>query len=147
MIAIPYYETSNFCFSNFSAHTVEFKGILFPTAEHAFHAQKFSEEMREQIRSCGSPLAAWEMARELKPQRREDWNDVKVEILTDIIRSKVNQHQEVKDALLATGSEDIVEVNPNDDFWGNGADGNGQNHTGKILMKIRTELATQSSLS
>jgi ribA/ribD-fused uncharacterized protein len=143
MITIPYYETSNFCFSNFSAHAVEFNGIKYPTAEHAFHAQKFSnKEVCERIRNCGSPLAAWELAHELKPQRRQDWDDVKVEILTEIVRSKVSQHPEVKNALLATGSEDIVEVNPNDDFWGNGADGNGQNHTGKILMKIRKELAS-----
>jgi len=141
-VKIPYYETSNFCFSNFSAHTVEFKGEVYATAEHAFHTQKFSDsKLREQIRSCGSPLAAWELARELKPQRRADWNDVKVGILTDIIREKVTQHPEVKHALAVTGSREIIEINENDDFWGSGADGNGQNHTGKILMKIREELA------
>jgi len=141
MITIPYYETSNFVFSNFSAHIVTYKGVTYPTAEHAFHAQKFDDEtLRNQIRNCPSPIAAWELGRKLKPQRRSDWDDVKVDILTEIIRNKVEQNSDVKEALLSTGDEEIVEINPNDDFWGTGADGNGQNQTGKILMKIRDEL-------
>jgi len=146
MIEIPYYETSHFVFSNFSAHTVEYNGVNYPTAEHAFHAQKFDDPLlADKIRDCGSPLAAWQLAHELKPQRRSDWNDVKVAILTDIIRAKVNQHQEVKDALLSSGSEEIIEINPNDDFWGSGPDGNGQNNTGKIFMQIRSELQSRAA--
>lgn len=140
-VNIPYYETSNFCFSNFSAHTVTYKDVTYPTAEHAFHGQKFvDEELCKQIKQCGSPLEAWELAKELKSQRRTDWDDVKVEILTEIIREKVNQHEEVKSALLATDDREIIEINENDDFWGSGSDGKGQNHTGKILMRIRSEL-------
>lgn len=140
-VNIPYYETSNFCFSNFSAHSVVFDGQSYPTVEHAFHAQKFDDPtLVEQIKTCGSPLAAWELAQKLKPQRRSDWNEVKVGILADIVRAKVNQHVDVKKALLDTGEREIIEINPNDDFWGNGADGSGQNQTGKILMEIRSEL-------
>ncbi len=141
-IKIPYYETSGFCFSNFSAHAIEYQGLVYPTAEHAFHAQKFDDAtLREQIINCGSPLMAWELGRRLKPQRRADWDDVKVGILTDIIREKVRQYPEVRNALKETGNRHILEVNDNDDFWGTGADGNGQNHTGKILMRVRDELA------
>ena len=141
MISIPYYETSNFVFSNFSAHTVKFNGLIYPTVEHAFHAQKFSDpKLREKIIRADSPLVAWQMARKLKAERREDWNSVKIEILKVIIREKINQHTEVRDALIATGTEDIIEQNPNDDFWGSGANGNGQNNTGKILMELRSEL-------
>ena len=142
MVTVPYYETSNFCFSNFSAHTVEFGGIKYSTVEHAYHAQKFTDTLLiDQIRDCGSPLEAWELSRQLKPRVREGWDSVKVDILTEIIRSKADQHQEVRDALLATGTEEIIEINPNDSFWGNGPDGNGQNNTGKILMKVREELS------
>ncbi len=140
-IKIPYYETSNFCFSNFSAHAIKFKGAIYPTAEHAFHAQKFDDtNLREQIVKCGSPLDAWELARELKPQRRTDWDNVKVGILTNIIREKVRQYPEIETALRETGDKEIVELNNNDDFWGTGADGKGQNNTGKILMTVRDEL-------
>ncbi len=144
MIRIPYYETSNFALSNFSAHKIVFDAVEYPTVEHAFHAQKFSDEtLRMQIRSCGSPLEAWTLARELKARRRNDWNNVKVGILTELIRAKIQQHTEVKDALLATGTEEIIEINPNDAFWGNGKDGTGLNHTGKILMLFRDELVAE----
>lgn len=141
MISIPYYETSHFVLHNFSAHAIEYDGVMYPTVEHAFHALKFADpELREQIRSCGSPLAAWELGRKLKSQRRVDWDEVKVGVLTDLLRAKITQHQDVREALLTTGREDIVEVNPNDGFWGSGDDGNGLNHTGNILMKLRAEI-------
>lgn len=141
MIAIPYYETSNFVFSNFSAHTVNYNGIVYPTAEHAYHAQKFENlQMQEQIKLCISPLEAWELAGQLRLHRRADWDEVKVAIMADILRAKVSQHPEVHEALIATGTEEIVELNPKDDFWGSGPDGNGQNQTGKILTRIRDEL-------
>jgi len=35
--------------------------------------------------------------------------------------------------------EQMIKI-PCDDFWGNGKDGKGQNHTGKILVRIRKEL-------
>lgn len=144
MIEIPYYETSNFALHNFSAHAITYEGVVYPTVEHAYHALKFKDNiLREKVRTSGSPLAAWELARDLKPQRRIDWDDIKVTILTDLIRAKVAQHRDVRDTLIATGSEEIVELNPNDDFWGSGADGKGQNNTGKILMKIREEITLQ----
>lgn len=141
MISIPYYETSNFVFHNFSAHAIEINGTVYPTAEHAFHALKFEDEaLRKRIRECPSPIAAFTLGKELKPQRRADWDEVKVEVLTNIIRHKARQNADVKEALLLSGDERIVEVNPHDDFWGDGPDGKGKNHTGEILMKIREEL-------
>lgn len=126
MITIPYYETSHFVFSNFSAHPVEYNGVTYPTAEHAFHGQKFDDtELRERVRTAKGPLAAWKLGKEFKPQRKANWNDIKVGILTEIIRAKTAQNDEVREALLASGDELIVEHNPNDDFWGDGADGKG----------------------
>jgi predicted NAD-dependent protein-ADP-ribosyltransferase YbiA (DUF1768 family) len=37
MIKIPYYEKSNFILHNFSAHAIKYNGVIYPTAEHAFH--------------------------------------------------------------------------------------------------------------
>lgn len=141
MVSIPYYETSNFVFSNFSAHSVRIDGLVYPTVEHAFHSQKFTNpKLREKLRQAESPLAAWQMARKYKDERRDDWDVVKLQILKDLIREKVSQHIEVRNALLATGEDLIIEQNPNDDFWGSGADGEGLNNMGKILMEIRSEL-------
>ncbi len=141
MIQIPYYETSYFALHNFSAHAITMNGVVYPTAEHAFHAHKFADDaIKKEILHSPSPAAAFRLAKKYKPQRRPDWDAIKVGVLEDIIRHKVQQNPDVKEVLLLSADEEIVEVNPNDDFWGNGPDGNGENHTGKILMKIRDEL-------
>lgn len=141
MITIPYYETSYIALHNFSAHAVTIDGITYPTAEHAFHALKFDDHaIRDEILSSRSPVAAFALGKKYKPLRRADWDDIKVEMLTTIIRHKAQQNPDVQESLLQSGDEEIVEVNPHDDFWGNGSDGKGLNHTGKILMKIRDEL-------
>ncbi len=41
--AIYFYTPAFDALNNFSAHTVELWGTLFPTAEHAFQWKKFSE--------------------------------------------------------------------------------------------------------
>lgn len=146
MIEIPYYETSYFALHNFSAHAIVINGVIYPTAEHAFHAFKFTDnELSQKIIECASPIAAYKLAKELKPQRRSDWDEIKVDILTNIVRHKVQQNPDVKEVLLLSGDELIVEVNPNDDFWGSGPNGDGLNQTGRILMKVRDELRATSS--
>lgn len=145
MITVPYYETSNFCFSNFSAHTIELKGVKYPTVEHARHAQKFSgKTLRRRIVQCSSPIAVWNVAHGLKSHWRKDGADVKVGVLMDITRAKVAQHDDMQAALKDTGSEEIMELNPHNAFWGGGIDNLGQNRMGRILMKIRDELKQKS---
>jgi ribA/ribD-fused uncharacterized protein len=140
MIKIPYYENSNFVFHNFSSHAIKYNGITYPTAEHAFHSAKFEDEkIKEEIRNAKTPLDVFYLGKKYKYLRKENWDDIKVNVLYEILTEKVKQHAEVIKALLNTGTEEIIEDNPNDDFWGNGKDGKGENQTGKILMRIREE--------
>ncbi len=141
VIKIPYYETSYFVFSNFSPHVVIIGGIRYPTVEHAYHAAKFDDEtVKNEIKDARSPIEAFDLGRKYEHLRRSNWNEVKVGILYELVTEKVKQHEEVRLALLATGTEEIIEENPQDNFWGNGEDGKGQNQMGKILMRIRKEL-------
>jgi N-glycosidase YbiA len=141
MIKIPYYENSNFVFSNFSAHAISIEGIIYPTVEHAFHALKFDDKtISEEIRNAESPLKALNLGKKYKPQRKSNWNEIKLDIMYQLLKAKVMQHEDVKESLLATGDEEIIEENLENDFWGNGKDGNGANNMGKILMRIRDEL-------
>lgn len=143
MIKIPYYETSYFALHNFSAHSILYKDILYHTVEHAYHSSKFDDEnIKKEIQNAKSPLLAHELGLKYKSGRKSDWDQIKVDVLYEIIKEKVSQHEEVKNTLLSTGDDEIVEDNPNDEFWGNGKDGNGQNNTGKILMRIRRELSS-----
>lgn len=47
------------CFSNFAPYSVEIDGLLWPTTEHYFQAQKFADPAyRERIRQDEHPSAA-----------------------------------------------------------------------------------------
>jgi ribA/ribD-fused uncharacterized protein len=129
--------------NNWSAHAIKFEGKHFPTVEHAFHYYKFFEtapEIAEQIRKAPSPWAAMQIERKNTAKRRQDWQEVKVTIMTSLIQAKTAQNEDVATCLLATGGKRIVENSPWDNFWGCGEDGKGRNMMGDILEKVRNEL-------
>jgi ribA/ribD-fused uncharacterized protein len=74
-----------------------------------------------------------------KAAKDPDWARKKVALVEEILRAKLAQHPEARDALRESGHEDIVEDSPTDYFWGAGADGSGQNVLGKLWMKLRDE--------
>ena len=55
-------------------------------------------------------------------------------------RRSSSRTPELRELLLATGDEDIVEAAPTDYYWGVGREGTGQNKLGKIIERIRAEL-------
>lgn len=129
------------CFSNFAAYPIQLDGQRWPTSEHYFQAQKFAApEHREAIRKTASPMIAARMGRDRKKKLRSDWESVKVSIMTDAVRAKFEQHEELRAVLLSTGEAKIVEHTANDSYWGDGGDGSGKNMLGQILMRVRAEL-------
>lgn len=138
---IHFYTPKFYVLNNFSAHAIEFLGDLYPTCEHAYQALKCADQGgREEIRKARSPLQAKALANETyKAARDPDWERKKVTIVEEILRAKLAQHSEAREALRATGDEDIVEDSPTDYFWGEGADGSGENVLGKLWMKLRDE--------
>jgi len=77
-------------------------------------------------------------------QMRDDWHEIKLRVMTDAIRLKFIHEEFLKQKLLDTSGEDLEEYAPWDtkgSYWGIDAHGCGDNHTGKILMKVRGELA------
>jgi N-glycosidase YbiA len=129
------------CFSNFSAHGIELNGVWWPTSEHYFQAQKFAGTPHEDaIRRAKTPKQAAEMGRDRKRPLRADWEHVKDDIMRDAVRQKFRTHKDIRQVLLDTGDEELIENAPGDYYWGSGADGSGKNMLGKILMEIRQEL-------
>lgn len=122
--------------SNFHDCPVTYQGYTYPNNEAAFQAQK--DLSRSGEFTSLNPTMAKRLGRKVK--LRPDWEKVKVGIMAEIVRSKFTQHPDLKEKLLATGDRLLVEGNTwNDTFWGI-CRGKGQNHLGKILMKIREEL-------
>lgn len=128
--------------NNFSANAVEINGIVYPTSEHAYQAAKCTDPAgKQEILAATSPLLAKEVSnKKYKTAKDPNWDAKKLSTMESILRVKLNQHQEVRDALIKSGDEEIAEDSPVDTFWGRGADGSGENQLGKLWMKIRSEL-------
>jgi N-glycosidase YbiA len=140
MKIIGFNEGKFYGLSNFSAHKVVYLGLEYMTAEHAYQVAKFNDEkIARKIRNAPSAFLARQFGQE-KNGRIDDLQNKKVGIMREIIKAKLDQHQDVKNMLLETGEATIKKNYDDDWFWGIGADGSGQNIMGKILMELRSEL-------
>lgn len=129
------------CFSNFSPHSFDLDGLWWATSEHYFQAQKFAgTEHIEAIRLAQTPADAAQMGRSRDRPLRQDWEDIKEDVMQQGLLCKFQTHQDIKQILLGTGDKQIVENAPQDYYWGCGADGTGKNRLGAILMSVRTIL-------
>ncbi|OUL34152.1 Swarming motility protein ybiA [Nostoc sp. T09] len=126
------------CFSNFSPHGFELDELYWPTSEHYFQAQKFVGTLHvEQIRLVKNPKEAARMGRERSRPLRQDWEQVKDDIMRKAVLRKFETHADIKEILFSTGNEEIIENSPIDFYWGCGSDGSGKNMLGIILMEVR----------
>lgn len=142
-MAINFYSTKDEYgeFSNFSKHPFEADGVMWPTSEHYFQAQKFDDkDYQEKIRTTPSAMIAARLGRSRKVPIRSDWEETKDEVMFRAVLAKFQTHAELKELLLSTGQEEIVEKTSKDYYWGCGTDGTGKNMLGKILMRVRDEL-------
>ena len=141
----PYYE-----FTNFYAAPIDLDGKTWPTTEHYFQAQKFiGTSYPEVIRNFDRPRQAFDLSRDpaVSRWRRSDWEEIKIAIMKKALLAKFTQHKRLRQMLLNTGDNMLIEHTPYDKFWGDGGDGSGQNHLGMLLMEIRYDLKTlQASL-
>ena len=124
--------------SNFWLCPTEFEGTVYPSVESAYQAAKTLDlEVRRLVFSQAYPAFAKREGRKL--ELREDWEDVKRDVMLRCLRSKF-QDPTLREELLATGDEELVEVNWwHDTYWGV-CNGVGKNHLGRLLMTVRDEV-------
>lgn len=125
--------------SNFGEGEAAYDGVVYPSSEHAYMAAKtLDPQERLLIREAKTPGAAKRLG--MKVTLREDWDDIRVSIMEEIVSDKYSRSPTLQMKLLATGDEHLAEGNNwGDRFWGT-VDGEGDNHLGKILMRIRHQL-------
>lgn len=126
--------------SNFWPCTILYNGILYQSAEAAYQAAKCKMDKDRVPFSSMSPSKAKRVGRTV--DLRDDWDEIKLQVMYDILRYKFHIHTYLKDMLLKTGDAYLQEGNYwHDTFWGvDSHTGEGENHLGKILMRIRSEL-------
>jgi len=129
--------------SNFHRCAITFDGVEYGSIEHAFQAAKTENKAeREDVRQAPTPGVA--KRRGQKVTLRADWDNIKIGVMKDLVRQKFTRHADLKAELLKTGDSNLVEGNVwRDSYWGV-CNGVGENHLGKILMEIRTELSKKS---
>lgn len=126
--------------SNFWPCDILFDGLSYPSTENAFQAAKTNNLLdRARFTEYTSGTAKREGKR-LK--LRSDWDEVRLQVMYEINRYKYTIHSDLRAKLLATGDAYLMEGNTwHDTYWGVDLEsGKGQNHLGKILMRIREEL-------
>jgi ribA/ribD-fused uncharacterized protein len=124
--------------SNFYPCDIRWHGMSFPTLEHAFQAAKCSTDWeREMIRKASTPGQAKRLGRRVN--LRSDWEDVKLDIMWRLLCYKF-RYEDLKSALLATGDAQLIEGNDWHDYYWGVCNGVGENHLGKLLMRVRKGL-------
>lgn len=130
--------------SNFYACQTSYKGIKYPTSEHAYQAAKtLNPKHQLAIKEKDTPDDAKLAGRRV--ELRSDWEDIKDDVMYEIVKEKF-KNKRLASRLLATGEEQLVEGN----YWHDNHFGScycekclqlpKENILGKILMKVRDEL-------
>lgn len=142
--AIDFYHSDQVWgeFSNFSAHPIFLKNIIWQTVEHYYQAQKFKgSDLEDEIRSADSPMQAKEIALLNKEKYDNDkWQELKEGVMLEGLKAKFSQHPQLTKKLIETKNRSISEHTNNDHYWGDGGDDSGQNRLGELIMLVRESL-------
>jgi ribA/ribD-fused uncharacterized protein len=129
--------------SNFFISPFVIQGKEYPTVEHWFQSQKFSNpELQERVRTAPTAAQAKKVGRTRDASFLENWDSVKETILYEGLKAKFDQNIVLQNLLLKTDSEELIEQSPWDSYWGSGRTGKGKNRMGFLLMKLRSELSS-----
>jgi ribA/ribD-fused uncharacterized protein len=123
--------------SNYYNSPVTYNGFTFQSSEAAFQAQKSLKPGEQRKFTRLAPNKAKTKGKLIV--LREDWEEVKDRIMYEIVKAKFSQNVALKEKLLETEDEELIEGNTwGDTYWGV-YNRRGKNKLGKILMKVREE--------
>ena len=126
--------------SNFADAPIIYDGIYYLNSEAAFQAQKTMDINIRKTFSYLPPNKAKRAGRQIN--LRSDWEEVKEQLMYEIVLAKFTQNKDLRQKLIDTGEVYLEEGT----WWGDrvwGIDlktGIGENKLGKILMRVREEL-------
>ena len=127
--------------SNFGRFPIELDDKDWPTSEHYYQAQKYLDpELQEKVRLASGPGMAAMIGRDKDLPLREDWEEIKDDVMRKVVAAKFAQHPELAYELVATGDAILIEHTKNDSYWGDGGNGRGKNMLGVVLMEVRDGL-------
>jgi type I restriction enzyme S subunit len=133
---------SNMC----GGFVIEVGDYSFLTSEALYQAFRFNDDQIQRIiMNEKSPMAAKMKSKKYRSRTREDWDEVRVDIMEWCLLMKLKCNwASFATLLIGTGDREIVEESHKDSFWGAVSDETevlvGENVLGKLLMKIRADI-------
>ena len=126
--------------------------MLVHSSEHLYQCMRFSEhsDIQQKILAEKWPMKCKFIAKEHINKTRNDWNEVKLPIMSWVVALKTSQHfTTLKPRLLEDYGKRIVEYSKKDDYWGAVNNGNGvligHNYLGRIWTRVSTLIATKNA--
>ena len=138
---------ARFMFSNFHPAPITLDRIEYATAEAAYQALKTDDRgWRLQVAACASPGAAKRVGRKVPMTPGFD----RLAAMERVLRTKFAPGTDWAATLVDSGAEELIEWNTwHDRFWGrctcHRCAGFGENHLGRLLMRLRAELVEQAA--
>lgn len=121
--------------SNFALTPFALNGQTWPTVEHYSQANKaLSASDQDQIAQARSPFRARQLGRRIK--LRPEWDAIRGSVMLAALRAKFTRHDESREVLLSTGTQEIHEDASGDTYWG----AQGEDRLGQLLMMVRDEV-------
>lgn len=128
--------------SNFYPAVVSYEQANYPSVEHAYQAAKTTDlEARTIIKRAATPALAKQLGRQVT-DIRVDWEKVKLDVMTTLVRRKFRspKNLRLRKWLVETREATLIEGNHWGDIYWGVCNGVGENHLGKILMRVRSEV-------
>ena len=142
-------------FSNFHPSTIEIDGVKYSHSEQYIQAEKaklFNDDAtHNNIMKASSPGAMKYLGHNVQGFKADVWHSEIPKISYATLLAKFSQHTHLKDILLQTGRRTLAEAST-DALWASGvklghpncldqSSWTGENHMGKTMERIRTELS------
>ena len=130
--------------ASYSNHGFYKDNIYYKTVEHYYQANKFSDiNIKNRIINAKTPKEASTIGRDRTLKRIDNFKKIKLQVMYDGVLEKFRQNTDIRNKLIETRNKEIKEMTVKENFWGVGPNLDGENHFGKILMKVRTDLKNE----
>lgn len=117
-------KPSNAVFSQFYARPFEIQGQIYQWAEQWMMANKAllfgDEEALQRIRLAADPQECKEIGRQVRQYDDIHWSAIRYAVVLAGTLAKFRQNRDLRDYLVSTGDEILVEAAANDTVWGIG---------------------------
>lgn len=145
--------SNNDMMSNFYPIQFKHQKHIFSNSEQAFMWRKAMffkdyEIAHRILNKAHQPNYAKSLGRKVKNYNDNQWNDVRYQIMKEIVKDKINQFDELKTLIKNNKDKTFVEASPYDNIWGvklsendakilDSSNWKGQNLLGKVYNELK----------